>query len=305
LNNLALAQARRGDTTPPLPVCCARILDPDEEIIIQPRPDCICAATIPPGGRNIFREASDREPENPEDRALLSTLGKAGNKSRSQRGTQLCAESFGPNTLPAVKRKRCQAAAHYHGIDTATLQIGDRFDRSGMGNGGGCHFSSSASPSSLLAKAVRSWLPEDDTAEQAFRAALTTAPHDASAHREWPKSTAARINGPKAIQDCTALELRDSAVDRTTLAASIWRQKNLTCKSRTSAALKIAPNYTEARQFGRSICRTETRNPKHHEVAFSFMPFELQKSSREMPRSFFCSRLSQDAHAEHRTFSPS
>src|SRR2546430_203205 len=72
-----------------------------------------------------FREASDREPENPEDRALLIyALEKAGNKSEANEERNSAAESFGPNVLSAVKPESFAKLQRVTTeLDTATLQL--------------------------------------------------------------------------------------------------------------------------------------------------------------------------------------
>jgi tetratricopeptide (TPR) repeat protein len=212
-----------------------------------------------------FREAADREPENPEDRALLIyALEKAGNKSEANEERKSAAESFGPNTLPAVKPEtfaRLQRLTTE--LDTATLQLEIASKDPGNGNGAGATSASSASPSSLLRKGRQELVAGRlDPAEQAFRAALTTAPHDASAHRGMAEVYRRKNKRPEAIQELqAALELRDSAVDRTTLARIYLEQKNPDlAKAELARALKIAPNYTEARQLQEHLQNGNTQS---------------------------------------------
>ena len=186
LNNLALAQARRGDTTAAASSLLRALdLDPDEDdypfnlgLMYLRGNDTTTAA-------KYFREASDREPENPEDRALLIyALEKAGNKSEANEERNSAAESFGPNVLPAVKPEtfaRLQRITTE--LDTATLQLEIASHDSGSNSGATASVAAS-SPSSLVRKGRQELVAGRlDMAEQAFRAALTTAPHDASAHR--------------------------------------------------------------------------------------------------------------------------
>jgi tetratricopeptide (TPR) repeat protein/TolB-like protein len=254
LNNLALAQARRGDTTAAASSLLRALdLDPDEDdypfnlgLMYLRGNDTTTAA-------KYFREASDREPENPEDRALLIyALEKAGNKSEASEERNSALESFGPNALPAVKPEtfaRLQRITTE--LDTATLQLEMASHDSGN-NGGTAASTSAASPSSLVRKGRQELVAGRlDTAEQAFRAALTSAPHDASAHRGMAEVYRRKNKRPEAIQELqAALELRDSAVDRTTLARIYLEQRKPDlAKVELARALKIAPNYTEARQL--------------------------------------------------------
>ncbi len=254
LNDLALAQSRRGDTTAAASgLLRALDLDPDEDdypfnlgLLYLRGNDTTTAA-------KYFREASDREPENPEDRALLIyALEKAGNKSEATEERNSALESFGPNGLPAVKPEtfaRLQRITTE--LDTATLQLEMASHDSGN-NGGSAASTSAASPSSLVRQGRQELVAGRlDAAEQAFRAALTSAPHDASAHRGMAEVYRRKNKRPEAIQELqTALELRDSAVDRTTLARIYLEQKKPDlAKAELARALKIAPNYTEARQL--------------------------------------------------------
>jgi Tfp pilus assembly protein PilF len=180
-------------------------------------------------------------------------LEKAGNKSEANEERNSAAESFGPNTLPAVKPEtfaRLQRITTE--LDTATLQLEIASKDPGNGNGEGATSAPTASPSSLVRKGRQELVAGRlDTAEQAFRAALTTAPHDASAHRGMAEVYRRKNKQPEAIQELqAALELRDSAVDRTTLARIYLEQKKPDlAKAELARALKIAPNYTEARQL--------------------------------------------------------
>jgi len=90
-----------------------------------------------------------------------------------------------------------------------------------------------------------------DAAEADFRAALAAAPNDPAAHRGMAEVLRRRSKRAEAIQELqAALSERDSAVDRTTLARIYLEQKKPElAKSELQKALKIAPNYSEARQL--------------------------------------------------------
>src|SRR4029077_14871469 len=52
----------------------------------------------------FFREASEREPESPEDRAfLIQALEKAGKKTEADEEREAAAEALGANALPSVR----------------------------------------------------------------------------------------------------------------------------------------------------------------------------------------------------------
>ena len=254
LNDLALAQARRGATAAAASSLLRALdLDPDEDdypfnlgLMYLRGNDSTTAA-------KYFREASDREPENPEDRALLIyALEKAGNKSEANEERVSATESFGPNVLPAVKPEglaRLQRVTTE--LDTATLQLEIASHESGA-DSDSAPSAGAASPSSLVRKGRQELVAGRlDPAEQAFRAALIAAPGNASAHRGMAEVYRRRNKRTEAIQELqTALELRDSAVDRTTLARIYLEQKKPDqAKAELARALKTAPNYTEARQL--------------------------------------------------------
>ena len=126
LNDLALAQARRGDTTASASSLLRAIdLDPDEDdypfnlgLLYLRGNDATTAA-------KYFRLASDREPDNPEDRALLIyALEKAGNRSEANEERNSAVESLGPNSLPSVKPENFAKMQRISTeLDTATLQL--------------------------------------------------------------------------------------------------------------------------------------------------------------------------------------
>jgi glutamate-5-semialdehyde dehydrogenase len=113
----------------------------------------------------------------------------------------------------------------YHRTRVATLQLEIASHDSGVSSGSATS-AATVSPSSLVRKGRQELVAGRlDAAEQAFRAALITAPHDASAHRGMAEVYRRKNKRAEAIQELqTALELRDSAVDRTTL-ARIYHEK--------------------------------------------------------------------------------
>ncbi len=104
LNNLGVARARQGKA----PAAQADLrrateLDPDEDDypfnlgLLAFRANDFAAAA------KSFREAVDREPDNPEDRALLiQSLEKAGNKTEADQEREAATEVLGPNAVPVV-----------------------------------------------------------------------------------------------------------------------------------------------------------------------------------------------------------
>jgi tetratricopeptide (TPR) repeat protein len=253
LNNLALAQARRGNTTAAASSLLRALdLDPDEDdypfnlgLLYLRGNDATTAA-------KYFREASDREPENPEDRALLIyALEKTGNKSEASDERNSAAEVLGSDALPAVKPETFAKLQRVTTeLDTATLQL-EIASRDSSRNGGAAS-SAEASPASLVRKGRQELAAGRlQAAEAAFRSALTASPKDASAHRGMAEVLRRKNKPSEAIPELqAALEQRDSAVDRTTLARIYLEQKKPElAKAELARALKLAPNYAEARQL--------------------------------------------------------
>ena len=253
LNNLGLSQARRGNTTGAASSLLRALdFDPDEDdypfnlgLLYLRGNDATTAA-------KYFREAADREPENPEDRALLIyALEKAGSKPEAIEERNAAAEVLGPNALPAVKPESLSKLERLTTeLDTATLQL--QIASREPSNAGAVASAATDSPSSLVRKGRQQLIAGSlDAAEAAFRAALAAVPQDPSAHRGLAEVYRRRNKRPEAIQELqAALERRDSAVDRTTLARIYLEQKKPElAKVELARALKLAPNYTEARQL--------------------------------------------------------
>ena len=90
-----------------------------------------------------------------------------------------------------------------------------------------------------------------DTAEKEFRAALAADSKNALAHRELADISRRRGKLDEAVQELqTSLALRDSATGRVMLARIYLEQKKpALARAEVEKAVKLAPNYTEARQL--------------------------------------------------------
>ncbi|HEY2663290.1 MAG TPA: tetratricopeptide repeat protein, partial [Candidatus Binataceae bacterium] len=104
LNNLALAKARLGDATgAQTDLQRAADLDPDEDDYPVNLGLLALQANDPANAAEYFREATEREPDNPEDRALLVyALDKSGKQPEAEQERQSASEMFGPTGLPAI-----------------------------------------------------------------------------------------------------------------------------------------------------------------------------------------------------------
>ena len=259
LNDLALAEARRGNTAAAVSALLRALdLDPDEDdypfnlgMLYLRGNDATTAA-------KYFREASDREPENPEDRAMLIySLEKTGNKTEATEERNSAAETLGPNALPTVKPDSfAKLDRVMTELDTTTLQlqIASR-DAKGSASGSASAATSTpatASPTALLRKGRQELAAGRlDSAEADFKSALAAAPNDPAGHRGMAEVLRRRSKRGEAIQELqTALAERDSAVDRTTLARIYLEQRKTDlAKAELEKALKLAPNYSEARDL--------------------------------------------------------
>ena len=258
LNNLALARARQGKLGVALPLLArARDLVPDEDdypfnfgLLSLQNNDLAAAASE-------FRAAMQREPDNPEDRAfLLYSLEKAGKKAEAAEDRDAAMEAFGPNGLPVVKLDgNPESLAKYQRVraelDTTALRL------------------QLATPTPTSAAAAESVSPLDpavahirrgrqelgagqlDVAEKEFRAALAADPKNALAHHELADIYRRRGRLDEAVQELqTSLALRESAAGRVMLARIYLEQKKpQLARAEVEKAVKLAPNYAEARQL--------------------------------------------------------
>jgi len=258
LNNLALALARQGKLGTAIPsLSRARDLDPDEDDypfnlgLLALQNNDLTAATAQ------FREAMEREPDNPEDRAfLIYSMERAGKKEESAEARSSALEAFGPNGLPALKLDgKPESLAKYQRInrelDTTALRM---------------QLATPAAPSSAAAESASPIDPAVahirrgrqelgagrlDTAEKEFRAALAADPKNALAHRELADIYRRRGKLDEAVQELqTSLALRDSATGRVMLARIYLEQKKPElARAEVEKAVKLAPNYAEAQQL--------------------------------------------------------
>jgi tetratricopeptide (TPR) repeat protein len=257
LNNLAVTRARRGKIAEALAdLRRATDLDPDEDdypfnlgLLALQSGDFPAAAVA-------FREASERKPENPEDRALLvQSLEKAGRKSEADQEREAAAEALGPNALQSAHvDAKPDATFRLARIRTELDTTALRLEIAASGSAG----NSGASGASLDSAAwhIRHGRLELaagrlDSAENEFRGVLRTEPANAAAHRGLGEINHRRGKLDIAVKEFQAsLDARDSALVRTMLARIYLEQKKPDlARAEVQRALKLAPNYAEAKQL--------------------------------------------------------
>lgn len=258
LNNLALARARQGNVEQALTsLGRARDLDPDEDdypfnlgVLELQNKNYVTAVTH-------FRDAMEREPDNPEDRAfLIYTLQKAGRKDEADEEKDTALEALGPNGLPALKLDaKGEWLTKYERVsnelDTTTLRL--EMASPAIASSPSADFSSPADAAVAHIRRGRQELGAGrlDTAEKEFRAALASDPNNAFAHRELADIYRRRGNLDAAVKELQiSLAARDSASVHVTLARIYLEQKKPDlARAEVEKAVKIAPNYNEAKEL--------------------------------------------------------
>jgi tetratricopeptide (TPR) repeat protein len=261
LNNLALARARQNK----MPAAVADLrraaeLDPDEDdypfnlgLLALGSNDYAAAA-------DYFREASAREPDKAEDRALLIlALEKAGKKAEADQERDTAAETFGPDALPAVrldakpdaKKDALTRLERVHTeMDTTALRLEIV---STVDSANAAAATSVADTPAAHLRRGRQELSAGrvDAAEVEFRAALKADAGNASAHNGLAEVYRRRGKLDDSAKELQAsLEIRDSAMVRTTLARIYLEQrKPELARAEVERALKLAPKYSDAKEL--------------------------------------------------------
>jgi tetratricopeptide (TPR) repeat protein len=258
LNNLALARARQNKTQAAVAdLRRAAELDPDEDDYPFNLGLLALGAGDFAGASDFFREASGREPDRPENRALMIlSLEKAGRKTEADQERDTAAETFGPDALPVVRLDaKKDTLLHLERVRTEMDTTALRLEIVSAGDSANAS-AATAAAADTPATHIRRGRQElsagrVDAAETEFHAALAADAGSASAHNglaEVYRRRGKLDNSAKELQ--ASLEIRDSAVVRTTLARVYLEQKKLDlARTEVERALKLAPKYSDAKEL--------------------------------------------------------
>jgi tetratricopeptide (TPR) repeat protein/TolB-like protein len=257
LNNLAIAKARQNKfPAAQEDLRRASALDPDEDDY----PFNLGLIAIRQGDFNgastLFREASHREPDIPEDRSLLvAALEKAGKQEEADQERNAALEAFGPNGLTTTHLDaKSDSLTHFERvtteIDPETLRFEMESAEARAATGG--PLDARDTPATHLRRARQELSGGQlDAAEHEYHVTLATDKGNAAAHLGLGEIARRQGRFDDAVKELLlSLEARDSAVVRTTLARVYLEQKKTTlARAEVERALKLAPNYTEAKQL--------------------------------------------------------
>ena len=255
LNDLAVARARQGKTAAAqADLRRAAELEPDEDDYPFNLGLLALQNNDPAAAADYFREAAERAPDNAEDRALLIlSLEKADKKTEADQERDTANETFGPNGLPAIHldaknetlaklnriKTELDVTALRTEIETAAVPSGDAAS------------SIDAAVAHLRRGRQELSAGNAEAAEKEFRAVLAADSTSPAAHRGLAEIDHRQGKLDDAVQEFQAsLQARDSAVVRTMLARIYLEQKKPDlARAEAEKALKLAPNYAEAKQL--------------------------------------------------------
>jgi tetratricopeptide (TPR) repeat protein/TolB-like protein len=257
LNDLAIARARQGKTAAAqADLRSAAELDPDEDDYPFNLGLLALQSNDPSAAAGYFREAAEREPDNPEDRVLLIlSLEKAGKKSEADQEREAANETFGPNGLPAIRLDaKNETVARLSRIKTEldVTALRAEIESAEPAASAAVSAASNDTPVAHMRRGRQELSAgHADAAEKEFRAVLATDPSSAAAHHGLAEIDRRQGKMDEAVKELQAsLEARDSAVVRTMLAKIYLELKKPDlARAEVEKALKLAPNYAEAKQL--------------------------------------------------------
>src|SRR6202790_3707491 len=257
LNNLAIAKARQNKfASAQEDLKRASALDPDEDDY----PFNLGLIAIQQGDFNgaaaQFREASHREPDIPEDRSLLvAALEKAGKQEEADQERNAALEAFGPNGVTTTHLDaKNESLTHFERVTTEIDPETLRFEMASAEARAATSGTQDTrdTPATHLRRARQDLSGGQlDAAEREYHVALASDKGNASAHLGLGEIARRQGRFDDSVKELLlSLEARDSAVVRTTLARVYLEQKKpALARMEVERALKLAPNYAEAKQL--------------------------------------------------------
>jgi tetratricopeptide (TPR) repeat protein len=261
LNNLALARARQNK----IPAAVSDLrraveLDPDEDDYPFNLGLLALAANDYAAAADYFREASEREPDKAENRSMLIlSLERAGKKAEADQERDTAAETFGPDALPVVRldakpdaRKDTLVRLERVRTEMDTTALRLEIVSAGDSANAAAATPDADTPASHLRRGRQELSAgRVDAAEVEFRAALAADASSASAHNGLAEVYRRRGKFEDSAKELQAsLEIRDSAMVRTTLARIYLEQKKPElARAEVERALKLAPKYSDAKEL--------------------------------------------------------
>ena len=272
LNDLAIAEARQGKVAAAqASLRHAAELAPGEDdysfnlgLLAFESDDAGAAA-------EFFRQAAEREPDSPEDRALLIlSLEKAEKTGEADQEKEAAKEAFGPNGLPVIhlddrSDKRNETLTRLTRIKTELDISALRAEPAEAPANTASAPVSTETPSSHIRRGRQELASGNmQGAEKEFRAVLAAEPSSAAAHRGLAEIARHQGKMDDAVKELQAsLATRDSAEARTMLAKIYLEQKKpALARAEAEKAVKLAPNYVEAKQFLDHLQNSKTAEKK-------------------------------------------
>lgn len=257
LNDLAIARERRGNAAAAqADFRRAADLDPGEDDYPFNLGLLALQTNNPVDAAAYFREAAEREPDNPEDRALLLlSLEKAGKKTEADQERVSANETFGPDGLPSLhldaKNETLMRLTRIKTELDVTALRAEIESAEAPANRAASEAANDTPVSRLRRGRQELAAGHVEAAEKEFRDVLAADPGSAAAHHGLAEIDRRQGKMDDAVKELQiSLEARDSAVVRTMLAKIYLEQKKLDlARAEVEKALKLAPNYTEAKEL--------------------------------------------------------
>ena len=258
LNNLGISQARQDNfASARTAIGRASDIDPDEDdypfnlgLLALQQKDVATAETN-------FAESAQRRPDNALNRAfLLYTLEKAGKKDELRAAREMAQEEFSEKGLPLLNfdAKRPDSLVKYQRVKPELETTSLRLELQGpvqTASTPAVTVPSDGATAHLRQGRQQLRAGRLDAAEREFHAALVSDPHSAAAHRELAEIDRRRGKLDDAVKELhLSLAELDSAATRTALARIYLDQKKPDlARAELEKAIKLAPNYIEAREL--------------------------------------------------------